>query len=204
MEVVVIDDDSPDGTWQVVQEFQRKDPRVHLLRRQTDRGRGLAGIAGFQYAMDHGADAVVEMDADFSHDPLEIPRLLDKIGNADVVLGSRFVHGGYQVNRAFRRRFLTRCASIYIKGILGLRVKDPTSGFRCFTRKALQTIRLKTLKARGPFIVTEILYRCHQSGLRITEVPIAFKEREAGKTKISLGTLINNLLEIPKLRFRKE
>lgn len=204
MDVVVVDDDSPDKTWEVVDTMRTKDSRVRLLRRKSERGRGFAGIAGFRYALEHGADVVVEMDADFSHDPTEIPRLLEKIGDADVVLGSRFVPGGRQVNRPFHRRLLTRCAILYIKAVLGFRVKDPTSGFRCFTRKALEALRLETLKAQGPFVVTEVLYRCHRRGLRMTEVPITFREREKGTTKISVWTLMNNLIEIPRLRCRRE
>ena len=155
LEVVVIDDHSPDGTWQIVEELAAADPRVHLIHRTTERGRGTAGIAGFIWARDYGADAVVEMDADFSHHPRFVPSLLEPVraNKAEVVIGSRLVAGGAEAGRHPARKVITLLANFYIQTVLGLRVRDCTSGFRVFSRKALESIPWEIMNARGPEIV---------------------------------------------------
>lgn len=197
VEVVVVDDNSPDGTWKIVQD--RVDNRIHLLHRTEDRGRGRAGVAGFKYALGNGADYVIEMDGDFSHEPRFIPQLIEAARGADLVLGSRYVKGGRDCRR-FIRRCISRLAGLYIRFILGISVKDPTSGFRCFKRKTLEDINLDTLRANDPFIVTEVLYRCYRENAWIKEMPIIFKDREKGSSKLGPGILFINLLKVLRLR----
>lgn len=198
-EVVVVDDDSPDGTWQIVLDRSKNDNRIHLLHRKEGRGRGMAGIAGFRYALAHGADYIIEMDGDFSHEPDFIPDLIDGVKDADLVLGSRYVKGGRDCRR-FTRRFISRLAGLYIRFISGIHVKDPTSGYRCFKREILEDINIDTLKAKDPFIVTEVLYRCHKERAWLKEVPIVFKDREKGVSKLGLKILLLNLWKVLKLR----
>lgn len=202
LEIVVVDDNSPDGTWQVVEERGRRSAYIHLLRRMEERGRGLAGIAGFKCALDIGASVVIEMDGDLSHDPSYIPDFLSGIERFDVILGSRFIKGGGCKGRGFLREFVTKIAALYIRVMLGFSVKDPTSGFRCFRREVLEGINLSTLTARGPFIVTEVLFRCHRKGFRIGEIPIIFEERTRGRSKLGFRVLLGNIVRVFRLKFR--
>ena len=202
LEVIVVDDDSPDRTWEVVEDRMREDANLHLLRRTENRGRGLAGIAGFKYALQIGADCVIEMDGDFSHDPSYIPEFVRMIEKADVVLGSRFIGGGGSMGRSSLRTLISKLAASYIRLMLGFSVKDPTSGFRCFRRSVLEEIDLSSLKAKGPFIVTEILFRCHRKGFGIAEIPIVFRERIRGSSKLGFGVLLKNLFGVLSLKFR--
>ncbi len=202
LEVLVIDDDSPDGTWKIVKNYTKKNSRVHLLRRTSERGRGLAGIAGFKYTLENKADYIIEMDGDLSHDPRYIPKFLKKIKDCDVVIGSRFLPGGRDMGRGFLRRTVSRLACLYIRALLGFRVTDPTSGYRCFRRKVLEEIGLDSLKARDPFIVTEVLYRIHKKNFRIKEVPITFQSRKYGASKLGLRTLMGNVIQVLFLRIR--
>src|SRR3989339_87867 len=182
IEVLVVDDNSPDGTWRIVEDMSEKEPRIHLLLRKRRKGRGVAGIDGLKYALDKGADYIIEMDADFSHNPKYIPELLREIKNYDIVIGSRFVKGAKDVGRGFARTTITRLANLYIQLILGLRIKDPNSGYRCFRRNVLERINLDKVKAGNADIVQEIIYKCHKKGFKIKEIPIIFKDRKAGKT----------------------
>ena len=200
LEVVVVDDNSPDGTWKIVEKKAEKDPHVHILRRMGERGRGLAGVEGFRYALDAGAEIVFEMDGDLSHDPSHIPDFLAAIKKFDVVLGSRFVESGASQRSSFLRAIISRTAGLYIKVVLGFSVKDPTSGFRCFRREVLEAIDLSTITARGPFIVTEVLFRCYRQGFRIGEIPIVFRQRFGGKSKLGCRELLKNFIKVFKLR----
>lgn len=204
-EVLVIDDDSPDGTWRLVGEMATSDPRVHLLHRKGERGRGSAGIAGFVRARDMGADAVVEMDADFSHQPRFIPSLVEPVreGSADVVVGSRLIAGGGEQGRHAARRFITLGANFYIRTLLGFPVRDATSGFRVFGRKALEAIPWERVGARGPEIVQEVLVEAMNAGLRIAERPILFEERRAGKSSFNPRIMVRSLAYMLKLRGRR-
>jgi dolichol-phosphate mannosyltransferase len=201
MEVLVVDDDSPDGTWQVVGDVAGQDPRVHLLRRTRGRGRGASGIDGFQRALDLGADAVIEMDGDFSHDPRDIPRFIQAIGAADLVVGSRAVAGGEDFRSARCRNWMTRLAAGYIRWVLGLGVKDPTSGYRCFRKETLDGIGLHAMRSRGPSIVEEVLHACHRRGFRIREIPIRFNERRSGESKLTARTLVDTAWFVARLRW---
>ncbi len=195
-QVLVVDDSSPDGTFEEVRRLQKKDKKLHLLLRdRAVKGRGWAGRDGFVKALEMGAEAVIEMDADLSHQPKFIPALLHPLekGDADVVLGSRYIPGGKDMERPFYRQWTSNFARYYLKFILGLDVKDPTSGFRAFSISALKSIRVESLKARDPFTVSEILFRCFRTGLRVREIPIEFINRTQGQSKLGMTTLLKYL-----------
>lgn len=200
MEALVVDDDSPDGTWKLVEEAQGENPRVHLLLRREKRGRGLAGLDGFKKALAMGADRIVEMDADFSHDPVYLPALLEASESADLVIGSRFIPGGRDEERGLARRAVSWLARRYLRWVLGISVSDPTSGYRCFRREALSSLMAQEITASDPFIITEILFRSRLMGLRIAEVPIVFRERRAGSSKLSALTLLRYCVKAMRLR----
>lgn len=200
--IVVVDDDSPDGTWRIVEDYSRRDPRVHLLRRIGRRGRGTAGIEGFQYAVRQGVDFVIEMDADFSHKPSYIPAFLKEMGDCDLLIGSRMVKGGGETGRGPLRRWITKGANLYIRLILGLPYKDSTSGYRVFRREVLEGIGLDDLMSTGPSIVQEVLYKAHRKGFRIKEYPIIFEDRTAGQSTFNTRIMRQSLMMIPKIRCR--
>ena len=199
--VFVVDDDSPDGTAGAVERLAEKDPRVLLLLRKKRRGRGAAGIEGFTTALSLGADYVIEMDGDGSHEPRFIPFLLEAAGSADVVLGSRFVKGGRDADRPLHRRIITRLVRLFLRRQFHLPVRDVTSGFRCFRREVLQKIDLEDLISVGPSVVLETLYKAHLLGFSMVEVPIVFVDRKKGKTKLTVLTLLETL--IMALKFKK-
>ncbi|MDP8236200.1 MAG: polyprenol monophosphomannose synthase [Candidatus Erginobacter occultus] len=200
--ILVVDDDSPDGTGKIAAGRAERDGRVRLLSRKDERGRGRAGRAGFLRALTDGADLVVEMDGDGSHDPADLPRLLEPIrrGEADVVIGSRFVPGGWVEGREWSRDLLSALARCYLRLVLGTPVHDPTSGYRAFKRPALEAIDPGSLAAADPFIVAEVLYRCRQKRLRIAEVPIVFRPRRSGVSKLRPRTLFAYLFRAGWLR----
>jgi len=198
--IVVADDDSPDGTWGIVEEISKKDPNVHLLRRTANKGRGSAGVDAFRFALRQQADAVVEMDADFSHDPRHIPQFLEKIKDCDLVVGSRAVSQGQDRRKSQFRKWITHFSTLYTRTILGLPVRDCNSGYRCFRRKVLEAVNLDTIRSIGPSIVQELLYKAHLHGFSICEIPIVFVEREAGESKLDLGRLLQGFLMILKLK----
>ncbi len=202
MEVLVADDDSPDGTWRIVQEMAQGDHRVHLLRRTDRRGRGWAGIDGFKAALALGADAVIEMDGDYSHHPRELSKLIQGLDQWDVVIGSRCVAGGEDRRPGKGRTLVTRLASLYIRWILGVHVKDPTSGYRGFRREVLERIGLDRMRSRGPSIVEESLLACSRLGFRIREIPIRFEQRRSGASKLSFWRLVQTAWEVAMMRLR--
>ncbi len=193
MEVVVVDDDSPDGTWKRVEERVQVDPRVHLVHRRSERGRGSAGVSGFRRALELGADLVVEMDADWSHHPRYVPAMLRAAERADVVVGSRLVRGGGETGRHPMRTLITRAANLYLRLLLRLPVRDCTSGFRVFRRSVLEKIAWDRVRSNGPAIVQEMLVASRAAGARFAEVPIHFEDRRAGQStfnsKIALAGL---------------
>ncbi len=201
--VLVVDDSSPDKTYELVRQLKKKDKKLHLLLRdRAIKGRGWAGRDGFLKALQMGADVVVEMDADLSHQPKYIPALIKPIvmGKADVVLGSRYMPGGKDIDRPFYRQMTSNFAKNYLKLVLGLKADDPTSGFRAYSKDALARIKAKTLTARDPFTVSEILYRCYRAKLRIQETPIVFVDRTKGESKLQLTTLLKYLARALVLR----
>ncbi len=199
MEVLVIDDSSPDGTAGLVLDLAGKDPRVHLVVRNGPRGRGYAGAEGFRLAVEMGYDLIVEMDADWSHDPCFIPAMIAASRDCDLVIGSRFVSGGRQKGRSFSRIAISALANLYLRAALGFwSVKDCTSGFRCFRRELLEVVEPSTLRSRGPSIVGEVLFRC--KGARIKEVPITFYDRKHGRSKFNFRAVASNLIMAPRVR----
>jgi dolichol-phosphate mannosyltransferase len=206
LEVLVIDDDSPDGTWRIVETMAAENPRVHLLHRTHERGRGTAGRDGFRWAVEQGAELVVEMDADFSHHPRFIPALLAPAerGEADVVVGSRLVAGGGEAGRGWRRRLITHLANLYIRLILWLPVRDCTTGFRVFRGDLLAKIPWDTVQSRGPEIVQEVLLLARARGARMVEVPILFEERAAGQSTFNAKIALRSLWAVLRFRFRMD
>jgi dolichol-phosphate mannosyltransferase len=200
--VLVVDDDSPDGTAGEVARLAREDARVRLLLRRKRRGRGAAGIDGFREALRLGADFVIEMDGDGSHRPSHIPELFRAAGSADLVLGSRFVKGGRDADRSWHRRLITLLVRSFVRLHLRLKVRDVSSGFRCFRRGALERIDLDDLISVGPSVVLETLYKAHRLGCSIVEVPIVFMDRRGGKTKLGALTLLETLVMVLQLKKR--
>lgn len=202
LEIVVADDNSPDGTADIVARRQGDDPRIHLLLRKKDKGRGYGGKAGFIRALDLGAEAIIEMDGDFSHDPAYIPRLLSELEHCDVVLGSRLVAGGEDAERGAWRVLLTKSSVLYIRLLMGMDIKDPNSGYRCYRREALGSIA-RGLESKDADIVQEVLYKLHLKGYRIKEIPIVFKDRELGETTKTNRDILNGFCSVLKWRLRQ-
>lgn len=200
-EILVVDDASPDGTGAIADRLARADERVSVLHRAAPRGRGLAGRDAYAEALRRGVDVILEMDADFSHDPALLPRFFEEIERgADVVMGSRFVPGGSDHDRSFLRRIVTVLANAYIRVVLGVRVWDCNSGYRCFRREILRAIRPETLVSTGPAIVQEVLFRVHREGAKIVEIPLTFVDRKEGASKLGLSLLLNGYFMVLRLK----
>ena len=193
VEVLIVDDGSPDGTGDIVVDMQKKEPRLHLLRRAGKLGLGTAYIAGFKWGLERGYDNLMEMDADFSHDPKEIPNFLKAIEGADVVLGSRYKDGIRVVNWPLKRLVLSKGASLYVRIITGLPVMDPTGGFKCFRRRVLESMALDKVRSNGYAFQVEMTYQAWMHGFRVVEIPITFTDRYAGKSKMS-GNIVREAL----------
>src|SRR3989338_3472357 len=202
LHIVVADDNSPDRTWQIVENISKRNKNVHLLLRKKDKGRGSAGRDGFIYCLKHNAGIVIEMDADMSHDPKYIPLMIEELKNADLVLGSRRVKGSKEIGRSLIRKIVTHFANMYIRLMLGLKVKDCNSGFRCFKRKVFEKINLDKLESKGPSIVQEVLFKAHLNKFRIKEIPITFINRTKGKSKLGLKQLANGYFMVLKLKIQ--
>ena len=203
LHIVVADDNSPDGTWKIVQAISKKNKNVHLLLRKKDRGRGAAGKDGFIYCLKNGADVIIEMDADMSHNPKYIPSMINELKNADLVLGSRRVAGSKEIGRGPIRKAITYFANLYIRLLLGLKVKDCNSGYRCFKREVLEKIKPEKLKSKGPSIVQEVLFKAHLKGTKIKVIPITFVNRTKGKSKLGIKQLAVGYYMVTKLKFLK-
>jgi dolichol-phosphate mannosyltransferase len=193
LELLVVDDNSPDGTAAIVKEMAQADPRVHLLSRAGKLGLGTAYIAGFKWGLAQGYAHLIEMDADFSHDPREIPNMLKAIQQADLVLGSRYIDGVRVVNWPLSRLFLSKGASYYVRIITGLPIHDPTGGFKCFRRKVLETIKLDEVRSNGYAFQIEMTHKAWMMGFRVREIPITFADRYAGQSKMS-GHIVREAL----------
>jgi dolichol-phosphate mannosyltransferase len=185
VEVLVADDNSPDGTGRIADELAAADPRVHVLHRPGKQGLGAAYLAGFAWAREQGYDAVVEMDADGSHAPEELPLLLDAAREADVVLGSRWVAGGKVVNWPLHRLLLSRCGNLYTRVALGMPLRDATGGYRVFRMAALDKLDVDSVASQGYCFQVDLAWRAYRNGFRVVEVPITFAERERGASKMS-------------------
>jgi dolichol-phosphate mannosyltransferase len=200
--LLIVDDSSPDGTGEIADRLAAELEPVEVLHRAAKDGLGRAYLAGFDRALRSGAGLVMEMDCDFSHDPSDIPRLLEAARDADLVLGSRYVRGGDVVNWGLLRRLLSRGGSWYARTLLGVEVRDLTGGFKCFRREVLERIDLAGVRADGYGFQVELTYRALVAGFRVREVPIAFRERRAGASKMSARIALEAVWKVPALRLR--
>lgn len=200
VDVLVVDDDSPDGTGRIADELAAADPRVHVLHRPGKEGLGKAYLAGFAWALARDYALVLEMDCDFSHDPARLPAMLAAAGRADLVLGSRYVPGGGTVSWGALRRAISRAGSLYARAILGVRVRDLTGGFKCFRREVLEAIDLPTVGCTGYAFQIELTYRALRAGFRVEEIPIVFEDRRVGCSKMSRRIVLEALLEVWSMR----
>jgi dolichol-phosphate mannosyltransferase len=202
LEVLVIDDASPDGTGEIADRLGAELPWVHVLHRKRKEGLGPAYLAGFRRALELGADLVFELDCDFSHDPADVPRLVAAADEADLVLGSRYVSGGGTRNWGLLRRFISRGGSLYAQALLQLGIRDLTGGFKCYRRKVLETIDLDAISSLGYAFQIETTYRALRAGFRVAEVPITFADREVGGSKMSKTIVLEAVWKVPLLRLR--
>jgi dolichol-phosphate mannosyltransferase len=200
--VLVVDDGSPDGTGEIADGLAAELPWVAVLHRESKEGIGPAYVAGFRRALADGAELVLEMDCDFSHDPKDVPRLVAAADEADLVLGSRYTAGGGTENWGLLRRIVSRGGSLYAQVILGVAVHDLTGGFKCFRRATLETIDLDAVSARGYGFQIETTYRVLRAGLRVREIPIRFVDRRVGDSKMTGSIVAEAMLKVPVLRWR--
>jgi dolichol-phosphate mannosyltransferase len=198
--VLVIDDNSPDGTGELADRLATELEGVEVLHRPHKEGLGPAYLAGFRHALGLGAELVVEIDCDFSHDPADVPRLLDAAADADLVLGSRYVPGGGVEDWGAVRRAISSGGSLYARLLLGVPVRDLTGGFKCFRRVVLETIDLDAIHSRGYAFQIELTYRALRRGFRVREVPIRFVDREVGGSKMSRSIVLEAIWKVPLLR----
>jgi dolichol-phosphate mannosyltransferase len=203
--VLIVDDASPDGTGAVADRLAAERPeRIEVLHRSAKEGLGPAYIAGFRRALAAGAGFVLEMDADFSHDPADLPRLLAAMEEADLAVGSRYAPGGGVEAWSPGRRLLSRGGSAYARAVLGIDVKDLTGGFKCFRREVLEAIDLDTVGSRGYAFQVEMTYRAVRCGFRVAEVPIVFHDRREGISKMNAAIALEAAWRVPELRFRNQ
>ena len=201
--VLVVDDGSPDGTGELADRLAAEHGWLQVLHRAEKNGIGPAYLAGFRHALDHGAGYVMEMDSDFSHDPADLARLLAAVREgADLALGSRYVPGGGVREWGWLRRFVSEGGSTYARIVLGLRVKDLTGGFKCFRREVLEAIHFDGVRSQGYAFQVELTYRAVQAGFRVVEVPIVFRDRQRGTSKMSWRIAAEAMWLVPLLRFR--
>jgi dolichol-phosphate mannosyltransferase len=202
IDILVVDDHSPDGTAECVKKLMKDFPNLHLLERKGKLGLGTAYVAGFKYALENGYDYIFEMDADFSHDPKEIPNFLKAIKEADLIIGSRYVTGINVVNWPLRRLFLSYFANRYTSFVTGLPLHDSTGGYKCFRRIVLETINLDNIRSGGYSFQIEVNLKAWKKGFRIKEIPIIFIDRAVGKSKMSKAIIREAVWMVWKLKFR--
>ena len=201
--ILIVDDNSPDGTGRIADRLASELDAVEVLHREEKKGLGVAYLAGFRRALDAGADLILEMDSDFSHSPADIPRLLEAAESADLVLGSRYVPGGGVTDWGLLRRALSRGGSLYARLVLRVRVHDLTGGFKCFRREVLEGLDLDSIHAEGYGFQIELTYRALRAGFRVTEIPIVFRERQAGQSKMTARIAVEAVWKVPALRLRR-
>ncbi len=203
--VLVVDDSSPDGTGELADRLAASNPAVEVLHRTTREGLGPAYLAGFRRALEGGASHVFQMDADFSHDPADLTRLFEAVAEgADLALGSRYVPGGGVAEWGVARQIVSRAGCAYARGVLGLDVHDLTGGFKCFRREVLEAIRLETVRSHGYCFQIEMTQRALQRGFTVREVPIVFRERRHGASKMSPWIAVEAFIVLPQLRWRRD
>jgi dolichol-phosphate mannosyltransferase len=201
-QILVVDDSSPDGTGQIADRLAESNPHVQVLHRTEREGLGPAYIAGFNYALERGAGYVMEMDSDFSHNPADLARLLAAVvdGGADLALGSRYVAGGGTADWGPIRKFISRGGGWYSRMVLGVKVRDLTGGFKCFKREVLEGIDLRNVRSSGYSFQVELTYRAIKAGFNVVEVPIVFRDRQLGKSKMSYRIVLEAMWLVPALR----
>ncbi len=200
LDVLVVDDGSPDGTAALVKNIAQKDPRVHLIVRQGKQGLGTAYVAGFRFAIEHGYDYVFEMDADFSHDPNELPTFLKRIQIFDLVVGSRYTNGVRVLNWPINRLLLSYFANVYTRFLLRLPLNDATGGFKCYRRAVLEAIDLEKIRSNGYAFQIEMSYKAWRKGFHLGEIPIVFLDRRSGASKMSRSIVYEAFFMLLKLR----
>jgi dolichol-phosphate mannosyltransferase len=201
--VLVVDDGSPDGTGELADKLAADDERVHVMHRTEKAGLGAAYVAGFEWALERDYGVIVEMDADGSHAPEDLPRMLDALPNADLVIGSRYVSGGKTVNWPKRRWLLSKGANVYANLALGAKVNDITAGFRAYRREVLEKLKLRTVASAGYCFQIDLAWRTLEAGFTIVEVPITFTEREIGESKMSGAIVQEALVRVTKWGLRR-
>jgi dolichol-phosphate mannosyltransferase len=201
--ILIVDDNSPDGTGRIADRLANELDAVEVLHRPEKQGLGVAYLAGFEKALAAGADLILEMDSDFSHSPADVPRLIDTAADADVVLGSRYVPGGGVSDWGLVRRVLSRGGSWYARLVLSVNVHDLTGGFKCFRREVLEALDLGSIHAEGYGFQIELTYRAIRSGFRVKEIPIVFRERQAGISKMTARIALEAVWKVPALRLRR-
>ncbi|MGH2493156.1 MAG: polyprenol monophosphomannose synthase [Ktedonobacteraceae bacterium] len=202
-DILIVDDNSPDGTGELADEMHAANQQVHVMHRAGKLGLGTAYIAGFKYAVENQYDAAFEMDADFSHDPRYLPDFLKAIESADLVIGSRYVNGGGTPNWSPVRRFISGGGNIFARFMLGIPVHDCTAGFRCYRRNVLESIDLDTIESQGYAFQVELAYRVYKHGFKIVETPIVFQDRRVGKSKMSRAIFLEGFTWVMRERFGK-
>ncbi len=198
--VLVVDDNSPDGTGGLADQLAAADPRIHVLHRPGKQGLGKAYLAGFRWALGREFDRIIEMDADFSHSPKHLPELLQASEEADLILGSRYISGVNVINWPMSRLLLSYYANAYARVVTGMRVRDLTGGFKCFRRSVLEAINLDAIHSNGYAFQIEMTFRAHKGGFTIKEIPIVFVDREHGHSKMSKAIVREAIWMVPKLR----
>lgn len=202
--ILFVDDGSPDGTGEVIDAIVAENSRVHVIHRAGKLGLGTAYLEGFQWGLSEGYDYILEMDADFSHDPKYLPDLVGLcVDGADMAIGSRYVKGGGSLNWGVGRQILSRAGGIYARTVLGMKVQDMTSGFACYRRKTLEQIDLKDVRSNGYSFQIEMKYRVAKKGMHIAELPIIFQDREVGESKMSKAIFAEALVMVARLRARR-
>jgi len=200
--VLIVDDNSPDGTAAFVENEMKNNDRIHLIKRSSKQGLGTAYIAGFKYALQKNFELIFEMDADFSHDPKEIPRFLDEIKDSDLVIGSRYINGVNVINWPMRRLLLSSFANVYTRIITGMPVHDATGGFKCFRRKVLESINLDQVRSNGYAFQIEMNFKAWKKGFKVKEIPIIFVDRMKGQSKMSRKIVREAVTMVWKLRIK--
>ncbi len=201
--LLIIDDGSPDGTADIVKKYQQSFSNLHLIQRTGKLGLGTAYIAGFKWALERDFQFVFEMDCDFSHDPRDLAKLLQAAQTSDLIIGSRYIDGIRIINWPFRRLLLSYCASIYTRFITGIKILDVTGGFKCFTRQALESLNLEKIFSNGYSFQIELNFKVWSKGLKIKEIPIIFTERRDGQSKMDGGIVKEAIFAVIMLRVRK-
>jgi dolichol-phosphate mannosyltransferase len=200
IKILIIDDNSPDGTADMIKKIREKDRRVNLILRDKKSGLGPAYVTGFRYGLDKNYEYIIEMDGDFSHDPRKIPGLINNSIDCDIVVGSRYIKGGGVAGWSFYRKLLSRIGNLYSRMVTGIPVKDTTSGFKCFRNKVIRSFALNNFRAKGYLFQIETLFYSYKNGFRIKEIPIVFNNRVRGKSKMGQSIIWEALLGVWKLR----